>query len=148
MNNFAQLLKELGEFAGIADLAPDEDGGCTLMFDDFTVHMLADEEKDTLLVYSVAALVPPMESERFLGRLLEANAFYGETFGASFSVRDGAVYLQQLVPLGYTTPQRFFEMLETFLRTLAVWRELLNSPTDGVTESGPAMAPADFNARA
>lgn len=144
MDTFVRLIEGLGNLTGIDGLAPEEDGGCSLMFDEFTVHMLADEEKGTLMVFSPLMPIPATDKERFFARLLRANAFYADTFGADFCMRDDVVYLQQLASLRHMSEQEFFSLLETFLRTLGAWHGILTEPDEAPLVGGPQPAHAPF----
>lgn len=134
MASFAQLLQGLGTQVGLDDLAPDEDNGCTLVFDEQPVHMLADEEDGSLLLYCELCLVPLLDKAACFERLLSANAFFGETMGTSFAVHGDFILLQRRETLTALDEQNFFKLLEHFIQTVFAWKLRL----DGDTQPGQA----------
>ncbi len=81
-----QLLKEFGEEVGIPELAFDEEGYCTLSFDDTIVTISKRENQERLVFYADVGLLPTPPPKDILLGLLEANALHR-------AVGDGAIGL-------------------------------------------------------
>ncbi len=79
-----QLLKEFGEEVGIPELVFDEEGYCTLSFDDTIVTLSKRENQERLVFYADVGLLPTPPPKDILLGLLEANALHR-------AVGDGAI---------------------------------------------------------
>ena len=137
---FAALMREFGQMAGLEGLVPDEHGECVLAIDDFVVA-LSCLEGETLLVYAAFGKLGGEGREALMARLLEGNYFYSGTGGATLGLSplDGELqllYRERLKGLGAMDLTR---ILENFLERLTYWSKAF---TEGAKSPPPSTAPA------
>lgn len=129
------LLSALGETLRIPELAFDEDGGCTLIFDDeLDMHLLLDEERQSIIFHSlVGTLHGRPDRAQWCEMLLEANLFWSDTGGATLALEPvgGDVFLlRALNPEGLESVS-FQDEMEYFVETALRWKGALSMEARG-----------------
>lgn len=124
LENFKQLLSELGQTTGIPDLAPDEDNYCCLGFDEkIIVHLQFNPETDILMLFCELGIIDEDKTIMLYPKILKANLFWQGTSGSTIGVDDEnrTVLMGYQTPIAYMDFQKFQETLETFINTAELW---------------------------
>lgn len=145
LENYKQLLSELGQAVGLADLAPDKDNYCCLGFDDKIItHLQYNEENEILMLFAQLGTIDEDKTVALYPRLLKANLFWQGTGGATIGIDDET----REVLMSYQTPMRFIdfpkfqELLEGFINTAELWINTL----EAVQHGGGIVAPKEGKA--
>lgn len=144
------VLKAFGAAFGLPDLAPDEDGYACLSVDGvFVIHLVCDEESDSLRVFCELCEFPPSHETEVMRALLDANVLWrgsgGATLGLDFAKK--VVTLAYQAPIGTLTSAHFEHIFEAFIVTGERWIErvagIARACVDDQAFDGVARAPAD-----
>lgn len=134
LENYKQLLSELGQAVGLPDLSPDKDNYCCLGFDDKIItHLQYNEENEILMLFAQLGTIDEDKTVALYPRLLKANLFWQGTGGATIGVDDET----REVLMSYQTPMRlidftkFQELLEGFINTAELWINTLEAVQHG-----------------
>jgi hypothetical protein len=120
------LIRALGHAVGIDALALDDNGTCTLRFDETMLTCELDAGEDQLVLHAVLGPLPTDGRAELLARLLEGNLFWKDTHGATLALdrRDARVLLLRAVPLD-SPPAGFPGVVERFVDGAEAWREVI-----------------------
>lgn len=123
--NVKQMIAYIGEKIGVADLAFDETGNCSLMADDTIVNLAISRDEKKLYFYTRLGQTPESkpgdkpgnEKEKFYLTLLEANLFWKHTGGATIGVNrnTGDVILAYATDTAGLTVPALETMMENFI---------------------------------
>lgn len=135
-----QLLMEIAAEAGFAPMPLDDDGCLGLRLDEAVDVMIRlHPELPRVELYSDVGTLPSDQEARgeMLLQLLQANAFWRETAGATLSLRsDGeTVCLGAHQPLSGLTSQTLQDWLIEFANTAAIWMERFETESFEMPES-------------
>lgn len=88
MNTLANILATFGANIGLDGLCLDENGQCSIQFDDVIVNLEYDEDKQYLYVYSQLCPLPDSDDSRLAlyGFLLELNSLFKGTDGGILGI--------------------------------------------------------------
>ncbi|MFY3305591.1 type III secretion system chaperone [Achromobacter xylosoxidans] len=133
------LVSQLGDRAG-TPLALNEDGILTLMFEnDVEVTMEYDNELNVLQLYAVIGGDPLDDDIRLTlyGTLLEANMVAGGISGGTLALDDesGELLLTREIDLSVVDLDHLANATEAMAETAAQWRDILDTPLQGVGEA-------------
>ena len=136
---YEELIQHLGRSLGIAELSPDENGICALVGDD-QLTLELELEKDGVLFSAIVARISDSLVSDWAIRLLEANAYWVGTGGATlglFSATGSVVQCYRHTLEGLDDDQ-FVRLFNAFCNGAEEWsRRLRESPV-------PAEEPADM----
>jgi len=131
---FETLIAELGAAIGLPELKLDEDGACTLSFDDnITVNLRLDPETDAVVLYSPLGLLEADGSVAVKDALLEANLLFQGTGGCTLGVDSnmGLVVLAYREHVAQVRAPLLMERIEAFVNVAEAWRERLERLQSG-----------------
>lgn len=116
---YAGLLKTLGNDLGIEDVHPNEDGECTLAFDDCFVSFSFIEDAGMISMYSGVCEVPGDCPREVLEMLLDEQVFFKGTRGATLSLsKSRHMVLAHLnLFIGVLDSERFSAAVQNLLQT-------------------------------
>lgn len=140
IEHFKDLLKELGENIGLPDLKPDNDGLCSLRFDDkVTLDFECQESTGALIISSILGALLPHEAKAFYPILLEANLLWGGTGGATIGVDPATLsvflcYQEKIQGMEFL---RFQELIKGFSDTALFWNQRLQQGPGGSDAKAP-----------
>ena len=88
MNTFANILATFGSSIGIDGLCPDENGVCSIQFDEVIVNLECSEDGQELYAYSQLCPLPDSNDDRLAlyGFLLELNSLFKGTDGGVLGI--------------------------------------------------------------
>ena len=138
----ATLLEGLGRSVGLPELQPDENGSCTLMFDEVVVTFQQDAPGRQVTLHTQIGILPADAPAARLETLLAANLFWIQTAGATLALlpANRALVLAQRFELERVEQVHFEEALARFLDTADLWRDALLKPeAPSATENVRAM---------
>ena len=135
-------LDKLAEALGLTGLALDDEGGCTVVFDEeLFVHLEAPAGSPHVALHSVAAIVPADPPERLFERILALNAEREEppaTIG--WDEENGLVGVCCRFAYASLDAPGFVDLYEAFLaRTRLIRSEVLDIMENG--DGPPPQAP-------
>lgn len=140
-DQFAELLSEFGKEIGIPDLTFDENGTCSLIFDDVVVNIEKNTDDEKIFLYSNLGTIPPQQREAFYKKLLEANAFFKGTGGGTLAVDEHSnivLFLYQ-VPVKSLDHGAFSKTMENYINIVEYWTEQVvkypNAPSTASTSA-------------
>ena len=141
-----EMLKELGERLKLGDLKFQDNGYCTLVFDnEHIVDLIKEEdEKDKTILKIVCPIGDaPTGIERLelYRQMMEGNLFAQGTGGATIYLDtdiDELMMYDRLV-VEHVEYQAFETALEAFLNYLEAWKEKLKDYGVGDKDDGPDM---------
>ena len=128
MERFQNLLKELGVNVGLADLKPNNDGLCSLRFDDrVTIDLEYHEESTSLIFSSIIGTLLAHQTEKIYPDLLEANLLWAGTGGATLGVDPVTLsaflcYKERIEEMDFV---RFQDLLKGFSDVAIFWNKRL-----------------------
>jgi len=134
MNSLESLVRQLGEETGLASLALDAEGGCTLMFDEQTVVEIRPNESGERVILSATVCdYRPDQELPVLRELAAANFDAIGTGGAVLAANTGdrQVVLQHHEPLADLEWPRFSALMSSVLDAAEFWRKRLESLPGG-----------------
>jgi len=141
--NVQQLLSDLGDFMGLADLSLDEDGACQLVFDDITnIDFNHDDQGEgSLIMHTVVGTVPPERKKETCITLLAGNYLGLETNGATLAIEPATseIVLSTRMSGSHHDADSLSEVLTSFVRTARDWASRLNSSHGGSNDSMDPM---------
>lgn len=125
---FTTLLEHFGKKVGLNELMVDEQGTCSLGFDDMVVDMKVTGDERHLMLFGKVAPLPEERQDLLLPQILGGNFLYQGTNGASLGldVENKVLYLQQLEALDILDDEAFEKLLEDFTNTLETWKNILD----------------------
>lgn len=141
VENYKQLLSELGQAVGLPDLAPDKDNYCCLGFDDKIItHLQYSDTNEVLMLFAQLGVIDEDKVNDIYPRLLKANLFWQGTGGATIGVDDETreVLISYQAPMQFMDFLKFQELLEGFINTAELWINTLEAVQHG--EGLPASA--------
>ena len=144
-DQFADLLSDFGKEIGIPELAFDENGTCSLIFDEVVVNIEKNTEDGKLFFYSNLGTIPATQREGFYKTLLEANAFYKGTGGGTLAIDESSnivLFLYQ-VPVKSLDHGTFSKTMENYINIVEYWTEQVK----GYPSASGTAAPADAEPR-
>src|SRR5689334_13434092 len=118
LENYKQLLSELGQSTGIPGLTSDNDNYCCLGFDDkIIVHLQYNPENDTLMFFRQLGKIDEDKTAILYPRLLKANLFWQGTAGSTIGVDDETreILMSYQIPLAFMDFPKFQGVLEGFI---------------------------------
>jgi hypothetical protein len=130
LENYKQLLSELGQSTGIPGLTSDNDNYCCLGFDDkIIVHLQYHPENDTLMFFSQLGKIDEDKTAILYPRLLKANLFWQGTAGSTIGVDDETreILMSYQTPLTFMDFPKFQAVLEGFINTAELWINTLEA---------------------
>ena len=129
LENYKQLLSELGQTVGLPELAPDEDNYCCLGVDDkIVLHLQYNIENEILMLFAQVGKIDDHHREAIYPRLLKANLFWQGTGGATLGVDDnGEVLMAYQIVISNMDFQKFQDLLEGFVNTAELWINTLDA---------------------
>jgi len=119
-----KLLKKLGKSLNLPHLDLDDNNHCILLFDEkLVLNIELNEPKEALVIYAYLGEVPLENREVIFERLLEANAFWNGTNGATFGIdkQSQTLVLAYALELPLRHPETFEENLANFVETVEKW---------------------------
>ncbi|HSV48180.1 MAG TPA: type III secretion system chaperone [Ramlibacter sp.] len=129
MSTTNDLLRTLGQALGIPELSFDAEGLRSLAVGDaLVVNLQHDAGTSEIVLFAVAATLPPNPPAETLLRLLRANRFWRGTGGATLSLDEHApprAILARRVAAAAVTPAQFVTLFEGFVDHLNDWHALL-----------------------
>lgn len=129
------LLQQLGERVGLPDLAWDEGGECTLLFDDNVgINLSVEEDNQALVLYSIVGQLAPSVRTQAYEQLMSANFFWKDTLGATLGAdtTTGTIVMAQSIPLSIIDLDVLENMLEHFIGLTENWMKRLAKLADGL----------------
>lgn len=126
--NFHNLLKDFGSNVGLTDLKPNDDGLCSLRFDDrVTIDLECNEQSETLVFSTIVGTLLPYQIEKMYSKLLEANLFWSGTGDATLGVDPATLrvflcYQERIQEMAFL---RFQELLKNFSDVALSWNKSL-----------------------
>ena len=140
---FAQIIEELGQKAGISDLKLDERGSCSLLFDDaHEVEFQLDREKGQVLIWCAVGRIGDLTEP--IARLLLADSVFGaKTDGAAFGLFEplDAIVLWQRLRWDIIDLDAFMDVLDKFLAQCGYWKEKIHAGEAGLETPSPEDVP-------
>ncbi len=137
------LFSDLGKQLGIAGLRLDEEGSCTLSFNEVMVTLGYDAELEGLSLFAILDRLPGPLREEGLARLMEFNATLFEQEQASLVYNQTSLLVAQLFRIDgrRLTGDDFLPWIDRCLATiessrLAVWDFLAADRGEALPESG------------
>ena len=127
-------LDKLAEALGLTELSLDDEGGCTVMFDEeLFVHLEAPADSPYVALHSVAAIVPAEPPERLFERILALNAEREEPAATvGWDEENGLVGVCCRCAYASLDAPGFVDMYEAFLaRTRRIRDEVLDLVQSG-----------------
>ncbi|MDD2967498.1 MAG: type III secretion system chaperone [Desulfovibrionaceae bacterium] len=85
-SEYASLVREIAKRLDFNDAAPNEENLCVLSFDEMYLSIRFIESSDMISLYVNIADVPEGKKAQLCERLLDAQCFFRETAGATFSI--------------------------------------------------------------
>lgn len=142
----AHLLEALGTDLGIAGLHLDDEGRCTLAFDDVRVTFEFDEQRGQVFLYAGLGILPADAPAALLERLLGANLFWRGTGGATLGLDEGSrrLVLVQAVASDTINETAFRAVVERFVATAETWMGRAAEPPGEKVEAMPMLHPGMF----
>jgi len=143
-----EVLKELGERLKLGDLKFQDNGYCTLVFDNEHIVDIIKEEDDKdktiiKIVCPIGDAPTGIERLELYRQMMEGNLFAQGTGGAAIYLDtdiDELMMYDRLV-IGCTEYQAFETALEAFLNHLETWKEKLKEYGGGEKEKPAGMTP-------
>src|SRR5262249_13022262 len=138
LDMFRSLLQGLGATIGIAELAPDGEGFCSMQIGERTiVNMQYDGERQEVILFARLGEVAEDLREAAYEMLLAGNLFWQQTNGGMLSVEPSTrpVYLAPKQAIRALAQPRFEAMLNEFVEAAERWQRELESLA--ATEEGP-----------
>ncbi|MCF7729398.1 MAG: type III secretion system chaperone [Chthoniobacterales bacterium] len=136
MEQFQNLLKELGASVGLPDLKPSDDGLCSLRFDDrVTIDLECNDETGAIIFSSIVATLLPYQTEKLYPDLLEANLLWAGTGGATLGVDPATLsvfmcYQEKIIGMEFL---RFQELLKGFSDVALFWNKRIQEGEDSAS---------------
>lgn len=134
------LFSKFGGMIGLPRLSLDSVGRCSLLIGEtLTLEFLFETGRDTLVIYADLGGIEPARAKALYPLFLEANLLWGGTSGATLSVSDDAPprsILAQPFAWRDATAERLHELVEEFLKTANLWRDVIqdvSAATDAAT---------------
>ena len=138
--HFKELLLELGTAVGIEGLEPDDEGLCLLeIAGDVFVEIACDEETGNLVLASELGTIPDAMAAAWYPQLLEANAFWVGTGGATLGVHQATGQVVQCYqePLREMSGEHFVQLFEGFTDAARQWKQRILEDPNAEQESQP-----------
>ena len=128
------LLASLGSQIGLPELSSDADGFCSLAFDSIRLHLQADAEAGSLLIFTELGALPERDKLVLLEEMLEANVFFSGTGGATLgTLPGGKAFLSQREFVAALEAPEFQALLENFVSVAETWKSrLTEQPEDSL----------------
>jgi Tir chaperone protein (CesT) family len=122
------LLRDLGAELGLPELAPDDQGYCSLKIGErITISIQYEPEEQDLVLFTVLGEVGEELRPEAYPILLAGNLFWAETRGGTLAVEPGtgAVFLLMKDKIQAVDGTRFRAMLTDFVETGEIWQKRL-----------------------
>ena len=125
-----QFVRKLGERMKIEELALDEDGYCCVGFDDVTVNIEYEDERNELLLYAKVGEAPSDLGALYLEELLDLGYSAMMTTGGTLGVdrAAGSIMFADRGGVGGMDEHGFEKFVESFVNRAEDWSQLLTSP--------------------
>lgn len=126
-NAFTQLLEGFGQRLELGELRIEEDTYALLGVEDTLITLQYLEEPDQILMYASVADLPDHASDAtmkaYYEAILEGQAFYAETAGATLSISKelGMVLLQIILPMRTLDVDKMMDILPNFVQVAEHW---------------------------
>ena len=139
---FAALLAGFGESIGIHDLTPDEQGACTLKFDDQVVTFQQEQSSGRMIAYSVLGQLGADTPASKLRDLLSANLFWLGTADATLALDADSqkLVLERRFDTERCSPVEFEELIGLFVDTAEAWHEQFEAGVAAPTTPTESLA--------
>lgn len=123
-DHLSALVGEFGKKIGIEGLEFDEYGSCLLSFDDVLVGMSLVQKGAGVFLYSMVGEVSEARKADLFELLLDGQAFFKDTAGASLAVPKGSgrIMLQYRIPADGLDLTTLEATMDHFVRTAETWR--------------------------
>lgn len=136
--NVQLLLKQFGNTIALPDLALDEEGFCSLTFDDkIVLNIQYDHRTENIVIFTEIGKIKDEQSLKVYARLLEANMFWKDTGGGTLCVepKTKTTMLEYQEAVAQMDEVRFQRVIEGFINTAEYWISYLNElQTDGTLQ--------------
>jgi hypothetical protein len=142
MEAVSNLLKELGKHIGLEQLELDEEGQCTLAFDEEIVVTFVADPDGGLNAVSFVGELPDSGAEAFVRGLLEENFLPSNHGGARFAIEPNS---NRVVMVGRWDAQKtdmglFSAQLEAFVNSIDAMQKAMTETKFGEAASGVASS--------
>lgn len=142
--NVQVLLKQFGNTIGLADLALDEEGFCSLTFDDqIVLNLQYDQRTENIVIFAELGKIKDEGALKVYARLLEANIFWKETGGGTLCVEPKTMtaILEYQEAVAHMNDVRFQRLIEGFINTAEYWISHLDELQTDVALQPDAVLP-------
>lgn len=126
MIDFSEYIVNYGKEVGITDLKLNDDGICSLSFDEkLNVDIVYRKEQEQVIFAAPIGDIPPEGQESFFKQLLIANAFGIENAGAVLGIEEdeNRVVLSYMFISSTFSFDLFKTVLANFVDLVEVWQE-------------------------
>ena len=133
-----QLLDHVAELVGLPGLTLDDEGFCSILFDDrLAVNISYAADTELLTLYCNLGEIAADQVERVYPLLLEANVLWAGTGGATLGVTpaDRCVILAFQDRIKDIDPQRFQTLLEGIVDTSEFWLSRIDRSAHAADEA-------------
>jgi hypothetical protein len=143
-NQAEALVSRLGEAIGIADLALDDGGTCTLAIDNGAIIVSLGHNAAAGALDLMTCLDQVEPTPANLARLLQANFSWRGSGGATFALdpTGGAVMLQRRIADAKATDDELKAALEALVATAEAWIKRFPEQQTAVDDSANADVPS------
>ncbi len=145
-NAFSNLLQGFGQRLEMGELRIEDDSYAMLGVEDTLITLKYLDEPDQVLMYAAVADLPDHADDAtmkaYYEALLEGQAFYVETAGATLSVSKelGMVLLQIILPMRTLDVEKMIHIVENFVRVADHWSIRCAELADDTNAPGPLSA--------
>jgi len=146
LEHINELLQELGKNIGLPDLKANDEGLCSLRFDDrVTIDLEYHEESTSLIFSSIIGTLLAHQTEKIYPDLLEANLLWAGTGGATLGVDPVTLsaflcYKERIEEMDFI---RFQDLLKGFSDVAIFWnKRIQEEPLPDSSEHTPVPSPA------
>ncbi|WP_461208531.1 type III secretion system chaperone [Desulfocurvus sp. DL9XJH121] len=120
MNNVSAIISEFGQAIGLDGLVLDDNGCCTLKFDEVVVNVEYLPDSEEFYFYSRVGQAPEDQESRLavFALLLESDCFYRRTSGGILGLdadSDSLVYTNKIGADGWLNATIFGEYVQAFV---------------------------------
>ncbi|MDR2789037.1 MAG: type III secretion system chaperone [Candidatus Accumulibacter sp.] len=138
---FEDILKEFGQAAGIGEIALDDEGSCSLLFDgEREVTLTLDAREECLFLYGRVADAGILREMETCQHLLAASCLGAETGGAAFALYGNSVLLWKRHE-HLADRSALEKAINAFLPALIEWQEKLARTLDKPVPQPATVAP-------
>lgn len=130
MIDFSEYIVNYGKEIGLADLKLNENGICSLSFDDkFNVDIVYRKDQEQVILAAPIGNIPAEGQEYFFKQLLIANAFGIENAGATLGIEEieNRVVLSYMFISSTFSFELFKTVLANFVDLVEAWQEKIKT---------------------